>query len=132
VENVTVVEAAVNDVDGMANFDAGARGELAHISSDGALQVRAVTLDGLFARGEIPAPHCIKMDIEGAEYRALLGARSLLAAAHPVLFLATHGRDVQAQCRKLLEELGYRLAPIGAADMETAREFEADFRGRSQ
>jgi FkbM family methyltransferase len=46
-------------------------------------QVGAVTLDGLLSRS--PAPHLVKIDVEGAELLCLRGAGTLLAKVRPVL-----------------------------------------------
>jgi hypothetical protein len=48
------------------------------------------------------------MDIEGAEFLALQGARGTLSAHHPVIFLATHG-ETQPDCLSLLRSLDYKI-----------------------
>ena len=87
------------------------------VSEHGHLEVKTVSLDELFAQGEIPKPHIIKMDIEGGEHRALLGAKNLLASARPTIFLATHGPEVHRQCCELLQSLGYRLSALSGVDV---------------
>lgn len=79
VENVQVMEAAVADVPGIASFTCqgdAAQGALSE--TDTGLRVQVVTLDAL-VRDEIIRPPCVmKMDIEGAESRALAGADEVL------------------------------------------------------
>jgi hypothetical protein len=58
-------------------------------------------------------PDFIKMDIEGAELSALRGASFIFQRYRPVLFLATHGRDIERECRKLLELWDYEIEEIG-------------------
>ena len=90
------------------------------LSSSGDFEVRTVSLDALVHRCDIPIPLLIKMDIEGGEYRALLGAKALLAQHHPTIFLATHGSDVHKSCCDYLSSLGYQLRPIvGKSIVET-------------
>jgi len=50
---------------------------------------------------------CIKMDIEGVEFRALLGAKNCFTRYRPKLFLATHGREVHGECCQLLRSWHY-------------------------
>ena len=42
-------------------------------------------------------PHLIKMDVEGGESKALMGARRLIESARPILFVALQGRE-QVEC----------------------------------
>jgi len=109
----------------LAFFDAGPSGEMAHIASSGQLQVRTCTLDYLFQLGQIPSPDCIKMDIEGAEFDALRGAKSLLSQAHPSIFLATHGTIVHRECCAFLQSLGYHLVSIDGNPLDNSRELIA-------
>ena len=52
-------------------------------------ETATVRLDDLHADG-MPAPDLITMDIEGAEYRAILGAERLLAEVKPIVFVSVH------------------------------------------
>ena len=122
VHNVQVVEAAVADVDGVAPFDTGIGSSFGHLANQGQLEVRTVTLDSMIDRGRIPAPHVIKIDVEGAEYRLLTGAANTLNEHHPVLFLATHGKDQHGDCLGLLHECGYVITPVDEANVQTATE----------
>ena len=76
--NVIVIDAAISENNGFTFFDASVRGEMAHIASSGQFQVRTYTLDHLLELGQIPIPDFIKMDIEGAEFSALLGIEVLV------------------------------------------------------
>lgn len=106
--NCKVVPKAVSSRDGTVCFDSGKGPCLGKIADQGSLQVPAVTIDSFVAEGN-PVPQIIKVDVEGAEYEVLLGAKECLAASKPVLFLATHGEQVHNLCCCLLEDLGYSL-----------------------
>jgi FkbM family methyltransferase len=125
IENVTVIDAAVSNHTGVAWFQEGQTSSTGRIAPDGALQIRTVALDDLVARGEIPLPSHIKIDIEGAEVAALLGARSILQMSHPTLFIATHSRDIHQQCCDFLRSLDYRLEAIDGRRLEECRELLA-------
>ncbi len=113
VTNVKIVEAAVSDSTGIAFFDQGQSNSRGHISSEGRLKVKTVSIDELSRQGEIPISHYIKINVEGTEMMVLRGAKSILTNAHPTLFLQTHGREVHEQCCEFLKSLGYSLQPIG-------------------
>lgn len=130
VTNVTIIEKAVADVAGVAAFTACRSSSQGHLLPDGELKVETVSLDGLVERGELPLPDFVKMDIEGAEVRALHGAQKLLARRHPAIFLGTHaipdlGYNTHEPCCRLLRDLGYRLVPIGADTLNATDEILA-------
>ncbi len=85
------------------------------------MTVRTVALDDIAAAGDF-RPSFIKMDIEGAEYDALLGCPRLLADVRPVLVLEQSPQDMR--CHALLTEAGYR-----AVDLSSYRRIDttADF-----
>jgi FkbM family methyltransferase len=77
---------AVGAKRGTVYFDA-LSGLDAHVSEFGDFSVEQFTLDELFADVR---PSYIKMDIEGAEYDALLGARTILKRDRPVLAICVY------------------------------------------
>jgi len=74
------------------------------------LKVPLRTLDSLIAEGKHPAPHVIKIDVEGAEVDVLQGAKKTLQDNMPVLFIEAHSKTLATECSKLLEDLGYRVS----------------------
>jgi FkbM family methyltransferase len=118
--NVKVLDIAVSDSEGMTRFFVDNDPKLSRVMAAGNIVVRTTTLDRLM--GELPLPDLIEMDIEGAEYSALLGAERLLRAASPVIFLSTHGRDVHRACCELLRTLGYDLHAIGPRSIDDTDE----------
>lgn len=118
--NIEVIEAAVSDQGGEASFDLGASSAMGHLADSGQISVRMVSLDEMFDAGELQPPDYVKVDVEGAEYAALQGARKLLETYQPVLFLDTHEREAHSPTIAMLEELGYVFEILdGKSLMET-------------
>lgn len=123
--NVVVVEAAVAEVSGRVTLDADASPTQARLGEPaphpaGTYEVESVTLDEfVFARRQ-PAPQLVKMDVEGAEGRALAGARRLLREAKPLLLVEVHGEEA---ARAVWDEL--RAADYQVFSLERDREFRA-------
>jgi len=113
VHNVAVLALAICDVTGQANFEAEASGLMGQLTESGSVTVSTATLDSLIENGRVEPPDVIKMDIEGAELLALRGASFIFEWYRPVLFLATHGRTVERECRELLSSWGYQIEEIG-------------------
>lgn len=67
-------------------------------------EIETVTLDD-FVKAAGVTPTLIKMDIEGAEYDALLGARELISRAKPIIVLELRETDLRPL--ELLREHGY-------------------------
>lgn len=111
-KNVTVIKGAVSNRAGKAQFREDECSSMGHLSERGELEVDLVSLDDLFSRNLIPLPNYVKIDVEGAEANVLNGARQLLAASHPIIFLATHGREVHTLCLEILESMGYSCRPL--------------------
>lgn len=108
-QNVRLVDVAVADVSETSSFDAGNNRSMGKLAAEGEIKVTTVCLDDLLARQEFPVPQVLKIDIEGAELRALRGAQNLLTKRRPKLFIATHSDALHQGCRKFLAELGYNV-----------------------
>jgi hypothetical protein len=67
-----------------------------------------ISLDSAAKRFFIP--DFIKLDIEGAEDKALLGASELITQRRPSMIVEVHGEDVEERCIRILKGYGY--API--------------------
>jgi len=122
---ISVIEAAVSDKNGSAHFDLGASTAMGHISYQGQLEVQLVSLDELYSKDQIPAPDYIKVDVEGAEYEVLNGARRILQTRRPILFLDTHARSAHDKTVALLQELGYSLECIDGKALPDSKEILA-------
>lgn len=127
ITNVTVVKAAVSDLSGEATFDEGPGSSMGHLSAQGTYIVNTVTLDEMIAAKQIPVPDYLKIDVEGAEWSVLHGAKFLLAQSHPTIFLATHSPTIHQECCRFLESLGYSLHSINASDVWHSDEILAKY-----
>jgi FkbM family methyltransferase len=109
VKNVEIFEMAICDQTGTSLFQAEETGAMGRLQATGGVRVTTSTLDVLVHEQRIAPPSYIKMDIEGAEYRALVGAEECFRRHRPKLFLATHGRQIQEECCRILHSWGYDL-----------------------
>jgi len=130
VTNVQVLAIAVSDRNGTSSFEIEETGFMGHLSSQGSLTVPTATLDSLLEEGKILPPAYVKMDIEGGELLALRGATRTFQQFHPALFLATHGRQIEKECRQLLESWGYEWRSMGDKTGTEFGEVLARFQGQ--
>lgn len=121
IQNVTIIEAAVADFNGMTNFAESPNHWEGHISLQGELKIKAVSLDKLLEKDEISIPNHMKIDVEGAELLVLTGAKSILDNYRPTLFISTHGEKVRMECCSFLESFGYCLKPITGINLREAK-----------
>jgi FkbM family methyltransferase len=125
ISNVEVFDVAITDQSGTAMFEESVHTSMGRLSDDGNITVQTASLDGFIKNNLLPQPDIIKMDIEGGEYSALLGAQKTLEGKHPVIFLATHSDMIHKKCCDLLIEHGYVLSPIDDHRLEYSREILA-------
>lgn len=85
--------------------------------SDKSIKVPTLSLDDFVTKMKIH-PSFVKMDIEGAEYDALLGFEGTLRFAKPLLILEQ--APSEARCVDFLIKLGYR-----AIDLSTYQEIDS-------
>ncbi len=124
-DNIEVIEAAVSDREGQAAFALGASTAMGHIGEIGEIEVDLVSLDALLDRGEIKPPDTIKIDVEGAEFEVLQGARNLLSRYRPILFLDTHQREAHKKAIQLLSDLGYQFTILDGKTLAETKEIIA-------
>ncbi len=74
------------------------------------VRVPTLALDDFVRRTGL-APDVVKMDIEGAEYDALVGMRETIGSARPHLILETDTSD--DRCLKMLRSWGYTAIDVG-------------------
>jgi FkbM family methyltransferase len=81
--------------------------------TEGSVNVAAIPLDLI----NFPNPiSFIKMDVEGAEYKVLIGAKNTLAKHSPTLLIEV-SPNTEEDLRKLLDSYGYsQIAHIGGID----------------
>lgn len=125
VRNCTVIEAAVSATDGNAAFDPSEDRSTGHLAETGGVRVRTLTLDRLIHDGAVRPPTLMKIDIEGAEPDCLRGASDIIQSFRPVIFLATHGREVHASCCEILVQWNYRLISLDARPIDATEELLA-------
>ncbi|MFZ0478216.1 MAG: FkbM family methyltransferase [Terriglobales bacterium] len=123
IRNVEIFETAISDHSGTASFSSESTRAMGKLTAAGSVTVATSTLDDLIARGRIVPPGCIKMDIEGAEFRALNGARKCFEQHRPKLFLATHGKRIHDQCCQLLSSWNYQWTYLARESEERAELF---------
>jgi FkbM family methyltransferase len=123
--NISVIEAAVSEEQGEAYFDLGASSAMGHLAESGEIRVEMVSLDQMMAEGTLLPPDYIKLDVEGAEYHALVGAENLLKTYHPILFLDTHQREAHTPAIEFLTDLGYRFEILDGKQLAETRELIA-------
>ena len=116
ITNVTVIEAAAWDRDDMLSLDDPNRqvsGGSTRVAEDAAGTVEACRLDDMLSsvKPDVIKVDLIKLDVEGADLRALRGMAGTLARFRPRMLIERHdiyGYYALDELTGLLGELGYR------------------------
>ncbi len=123
VGNVTVVERALSDEDGIQPFRApgggamGVRGALSSPEVDAlrptgsweTIDVETLTLDRWIDEGRIAEVDLVKIDVEGTEHRVLAGMRRTLDRCRPILICEILTVEAGRRVRAHTDPLGYRV-----------------------
>ncbi len=126
--NWRVIPFAVSDKIETASFVIGAHhsmGSLIGDKSGRTITVQVTNLDSLCFEQGFPIPNCIKIDIEGAEVKALNGAARVLSTARPTIILSTHSQALQEESRSILEDKGYIVRSLNQKNISTSDELIA-------
>lgn len=124
VKNVRVIGKAVTTNESTVQFSLGSDCSSGFVSKDGSISVDSVSLDKFIEQGN-PLPDLIKMDIEGGEYLALQGAENILKKSKPIIFLATHGKQVHLNCIDFLQSIDYKIYSLHGENIADTNELIA-------
>jgi FkbM family methyltransferase len=125
-DRVTMIQAAVDEMDGgtVELFIGEGTSEASlyrHETRTATITVPRISLDAYADRAGLDRIDVIKMDIEGAEERALRGATRVLERHSPALLLEVHGRKSVGSI-ELLAARDYRITDFGG-DPVSAKTF---------
>ncbi len=76
--------------------------------------ILTTTIDEFFNENNIQRIDFIKVDVEGAEEKVLEGAMSVLRKLSTKIFLSIHSEKNYKECKKLLDDLGYKYKNLGS------------------
>jgi FkbM family methyltransferase len=115
--NVDVIEAAVADQPGTESFAHGGDHATGHLAGTGGtpcgdLRVEVISLDDLVFTQNAKPPDFIKIDVEGAESKALAGARQVLETYRPILLIALHTPEQDRAVGQILADLCYEVIRV--------------------
>jgi len=82
-------------------------------------EIEITTINNLIERN-FPIPNVIKIDVEGAEYKVLLGAKKLFNINSPeIVLIETHSEKLFYQCLEFLKSFNYRVYNLGCPKINT-------------
>lgn len=96
------------------------------------VQVSTLAIDDYCKRNAV-CPDYIKIDIEGAEYVAVMGMKELIEDRHPTFQIETHGMEINdiggdlLSLLRFLEQSGYELFDLEQGTMTTAEKHAATY-----
>jgi FkbM family methyltransferase len=118
IHNVRTILGAVASYTGNAAFSPGASNTTGHLITHGPGKlISSYRLDDIVFGSNRDVPSIVKMDIEGGEADALLGAEDLLAARRTTWFVALHSRQQAEACIAAFRRHDYRLYSLDGNDV---------------
>lgn len=110
--NCSIVPLAVSNTSELTSFNESDNCAIGKIDSHGKMPVQSITLDK-FCKYYNIKPTVIKIDVEGAEINALIGAKNILTNK-PKLFISFHSESLRKQGISLLKQFGYSYKEISS------------------
>lgn len=86
-ENVEIIQAAAAEKDGDLFLSLNLSNPADHRLSEAGVPIKGVSIDSLMSERGWPLVSLIKIDIQGAEPRALAGAQETISRFHPAIFM---------------------------------------------
>lgn len=118
VHNVRTLVGAVGAHTGKAVFSPGASNTTGRVVADGSGEpINSYRLDEIVFGGSTQIPSIVKMDIEGGEADALVGAEELLRARQTTWFVALHSRQLAEACVAAFRRHDYRLCALDGVEV---------------
>ena len=120
-ERVSVIQAAVQDHTGQAEFLVGPSDGMGKVQGSAGrdsidyeqrIQVEGISIDEFIENSGNPPPDIIKLDIEGGEILALPGMASLLQEGRPILLIELHGPEAARVSWEALRTADYRITQM--------------------
>jgi FkbM family methyltransferase len=81
------------------------------------------SVDDLIQTENLPPPDVLKIDVEGAEFLVLQGARKTLGKKRPHLLMEVHNISMMFETQRLLHELNYEMILIDEENTTVSRAF---------
>jgi len=122
-DRVTIIEAAVQDEVGTAEFLVGPSDATGKVMGSAGrktieysekINVKAISIDAFIDNSINRLPDIVKMDVEGGEVLALPGMAKLFQSNPPLLLIELHGPESAKVCWYLLQNAGYRICRMEA------------------
>lgn len=86
-------------------------------------EVDITTADELVNKNELIIPDILKIDIEGAEYKFLIGAENLIKKYSPIILMEVHNIVAMFKVQNFLKSFQYNIKLIDEANSSTSRCF---------
>jgi FkbM family methyltransferase len=128
-QNIQVLDFAISNNVGVASFSNSDNNVANTLCEDSptfkenkSIEVKTTTIDELVFNNTIEAPDLIKMDVEGTELEALIGAEKTLKEHHPIIFLSTHNchiPGIHKKCIDYLVNIGYQIEYLNFRENKT-------------
>lgn len=125
-ENVTIHACGLLDINGSIPFFLGANSKTSHVATiadlehaprTSQIEVPCSPLDEVVSDSRLDALRLIKIDVEGAEGKALQGAEATIRRFRPHLVVELHSPEQDLEVANTLVRWGYRLTRVEGPEL---------------
>ena len=120
--NVTAINCAISDKEETLCFKDGGPGS--SVCAESNLKLPAVSIDGFAEKNKLRRVNFIKLDVEGSEEKALLGARKMITSCKPRMAVSAYHKEpdivtLPALIRSIVPEYRFALRHFSDREFET-------------